>query len=193
MLFLDGDYYTCAEIMKDKKVTKKMCAEFNCNDNDSSVLSELHRHCDKSRFIGGVLIFIFLVLLLLLYSLHRCTWCNMKNYYYKNEYDSMRGRLKEDLMMKALYDKADAEERKDVNNKSKRFPSHPESVSETQPNNNGAELTYAPLTSGTDAFSQELQETPQRCSSSNAKSKKQLAPLSKVHKGTTVSSEDTKV
>ncbi|XP_078063798.1 uncharacterized protein LOC144489827 isoform X2 [Mustelus asterias] len=195
ILFLDGNYYTCAEIMKDEKVTNKTCAEFNCKREIRNFLSGQQYHCDISRFIGGILIFLFLAILLFVYSFQYCTCCDMKDYYYKNECDFMREQKKKMLIMEALGNKADEEAKADFNNMSKQLCSFLSSVSETRPSNNGAETTIETSIHEKDKLLSGEEGTQQQMSSQEITHKAQI-PLSvnvMIHQQPAVSEEETKV
>ncbi|XP_078063797.1 uncharacterized protein LOC144489827 isoform X1 [Mustelus asterias] len=166
ILFLDGNYYTCAEIMKDEKVTNKTCAEFNCKREIRNFLSGQQYHCDISR-----------------------------DYYYKNECDFMREQKKKMLIMEALGNKADEEAKADFNNMSKQLCSFLSSVSETRPSNNGAETTIETSIHEKDKLLSGEEGTQQQMSSQEITHKAQI-PLSvnvMIHQQPAVSEEETKV
>ncbi|XP_067865697.1 calcium homeostasis modulator protein 2-like isoform X2 [Heterodontus francisci] len=100
ILFLDGDYYACAEMMEGGKANRTTCAEFSCQKQPINLLSDLHRHCYTSQLIGSILFFVFLVFIISLHCLRHCT-C-MEKYYYKIEYDSMRGEEENEQIMEKL-------------------------------------------------------------------------------------------
>ncbi|XP_038672638.1 calcium homeostasis modulator protein 5-like [Scyliorhinus canicula] len=163
ILFLDGDYYTCAEIMKDEKVKNTTCAEFNCKGDPHHFISGQQRHCDKSRLIGGNLIFTFLALLLLLYFIRYCATCKMKKALCENESNSMHG------------------------NKS-----HGSKIEFGSRQRNGeAKVTKDKCISETDTCLPEHQKTSQSWPSSNTAPKEELTLSSREHKEPAVSHKDS--
>ncbi|XP_072329655.1 uncharacterized protein [Scyliorhinus torazame] len=163
ILFLDGDYYTCAEIMKDEKVKNTTCAEFNCKGDPHHFVSGQQRHCDKSRLIGGNLIFTFVAVLLLLYFINYCAACKMKKPLSKNESNSMQG------------------------NKS-----HGSKVEFGSRERNGeAGATQEKSISETDTLLPEHRKSSQCWPSSNAEPKEKLTLSSPGHKEPAVSNKDS--
>ncbi|XP_078075383.1 uncharacterized protein LOC144497819 [Mustelus asterias] len=161
LLLLDGDYYTCFWIMEDERVTNKTCTEFNCSGTSSNMLSGLYHHCTYSRLIGGSLTFIFLFIMLLLYSLHCCTCCNIKNYFYKYQYDYLHEMKKEQLIMRALQTRADKKAKKYVDNRIKELHSFLDSVSEENDGANGIDENHTSGTADHSGMNQETGEPPE--------------------------------
>ncbi|XP_048472927.1 calcium homeostasis modulator protein 5-like isoform X2 [Rhincodon typus] len=134
VLFLDGSYYSCFMIMKNVTVTKEACLNFRCSKGQQ-------HHCDLSRFIGGLLICGFLVILLSLYCCSRCPWCGMRYHHYKYEYDKRCEGKRQKLIMEALESRADDEARTLFANMSNGLRTYLNSVSEIQRYQNGDDTT----------------------------------------------------
>ncbi|XP_048472477.1 uncharacterized protein LOC125486945 [Rhincodon typus] len=134
ILLLDGDYYTCAKI-DITEVANTTCVKFQCDRDLNNFLTGQRHHCDFSRLIGGLLIFVSLVCLLFFYFIYYYTYDKSK-YRYEIEYICIRKNKETQIMMEKLTEKANENAQESASNKfSEQFSLIPGFQSNSGPSN----------------------------------------------------------
>uniref|UniRef100_UPI00398E9DF7 calcium homeostasis modulator protein 6-like n=1 Tax=Pristiophorus japonicus TaxID=55135 RepID=UPI00398E9DF7 len=106
LLFLDGDYYSCSNLMGKNGTASMKACESTCNKNSNEIPVTLQKLCVKSQVIGGCLLIGMLAALVLIYSLQQCARrCAMESYY-EFEHDCLHDEEEVILIMAELKEKA---------------------------------------------------------------------------------------
>uniref|UniRef100_UPI00398F2F39 calcium homeostasis modulator protein 6-like isoform X2 n=1 Tax=Pristiophorus japonicus TaxID=55135 RepID=UPI00398F2F39 len=161
LLFLDGDYYACSNLMgKNETASVEACVS-TCNKNFSEIPVTLQKLCFTSQLIGGILLVGMLAVLLLIYFLRQYAHgCAMKSY---DEFEHDCLRIEEEVMLirTALKNRAVKKAKEGCATKiSEIFPSNKQSQTGTQSGPGNEDIELDPLGSHSGLLADEQMGEP---------------------------------